>query len=55
MYLSIDQVAQRFGVSRAPIYEEVKTKRLGKKPSIRIYVDDLAEWEKEQDYHYYGR
>jgi excisionase family DNA binding protein len=60
VYLSINQVAERFGVSRAPIYEEVKAgrlkaKRIGKKPSIRIHVDDLAEWEKEQDYHHYGR
>ncbi len=53
-YLSLDEVARELGISRTTVYEEVvagnlRAKRFGKK-QIRVHVDELARYEREQDY-----
>jgi hypothetical protein len=53
-------VAKRVGVSRVLIYEVAKAGRvkalaIGKKPSIRIHVDEPARREEEQGYYDYER
>jgi len=50
------EVAERLGVSRTTVYEEVlagniKAKRFGKK-SIRILAAELERYERESEYEY---
>jgi excisionase family DNA binding protein len=56
-YLSVNAVAERFGVESRFIYKEIAQKRLpaiklgdssSRRPVIRIPIDALQRWELEQ-------
>jgi excisionase family DNA binding protein len=54
-YYTLDEVAERLGIGRTTVYQEVvevnlKAKRFGKK-NIRIPAEELKRYEEEQDYY----
>ncbi len=53
VYLNLDQVAERWGVSRGTVYNAVsedrlKAKRFGR--HIRVHVDEVKRYEEESDW-----